>query len=83
MDYKEVRVRERIKKNGGDTSGRELKSPKRADYGMRRSFTVLAVLAVIAAVLVAAVINHNNKKIFKNEAEPVPTPAAVQIPQGE
>lgn len=64
MDYREVRKREKIKKHGGDTSGRELSSPKRVDYGRRRSIAVMLVLLAVVLALGAAVLKVNNVGIL-------------------
>lgn len=56
MDYKEVRKRNKIKKNGGSTEGRGIKQPKRVDYTLRRKVIWLCTLAVMAIVLGAGLI---------------------------
>jgi len=56
MDYKEVRKRNRIKRRGGTTEGREIVSPRRVDYNLRRNVTVLCVLVLIAVVLGVVII---------------------------
>lgn len=62
MDYREVRKRDKIKRRGGDTSGRELRKPKRVDYAKRRGIAALIVLLVIAAGLGIVILKQNNAR---------------------
>ncbi|MDO5396360.1 MAG: hypothetical protein Q4G33_00355 [bacterium] len=74
MDYQEVRKREKIKKRGGNTSGRKLGDPKRVDYGKRRSTAVLIVLSAIVLLLGAAIIKTNNISFSILPAPPTAEP---------
>lgn len=74
MDYQEVRRREKIKKRGGNTSGRALSNPKRVDYGKRRSVAVIIVLLAVAIALGAAIIKINNIKFSILPAPPTAEP---------
>ena len=60
MDYREVRKRDKIKRKGGDTSGRALRQPKRVDYSKRCGIVVLIVLFVIVVGLGVVILKQNN-----------------------
>ena len=86
MDYREVRKRDKIKRRGGDTSGRGLSQPKRVDYGKRRGIAVLIVLFAIVAGLGAVILKQNNIRFSilppAPEAEPAQTDSAEEPEYG-
>ena len=86
MDYREVRKRDKIKRRGGDTSGRSLSQPKRVDYSRRRGIAVLIVLFAIVAGLGAVILKQNNIRFSilppAPEEEPAQTASADKPESG-